>query len=788
MATGLNHSKPFGAQSPEQVAKDYGGNKQKIAQAMQLGVVDPTVGTLAGMFIDRMAAGAQQAQAPQGTVANQVFNQQTPPAQAPGGAGPGGLPPVPGVPPMGTGAPPPQMPMPPQSPQGMQPMGPGMADGGSTNDYRLPPKGGSTNDYRLPPMGPPPEEHHNQLLELAKQFLTQGAHRQVGSADIHAGYNPMTRRSDYGADIPLDEHTGFSVGASNNRGIVPNQFSVGLHHEFADGGMVAFDSGGLAGLPVPDDMFNSSVGDSDIQHYADGAEVQNHANDASFIRYILGKESGGHDYDSSGQLLRSPKGAMAAMQVMPATARNPGYGVMPARDDSPEELNRVGRELALKLRNHYGNDRDALMAYNWGPGHVDKWIAAGRPDNIVPRETRNYVGGRPALAAAPTDAPSAATAAPTGLAAAELPNQDVSAMQEQLAALTKQRMDDTAAAKRDRRQAGWAALGQRGLAMLMPQGASMAEGGSVPSYAMGDLVQAPPAAPPAPAFGAMPAVNDPMDAYKPEYLTAMQNNLAGLAPQSNKYADLMMADVEQRRNPETQKADRKEAANQALMNFGLALMASKNPNFLGSLGEAGMPAVAGLKADLKDLKKEAHDALVEGAQAEGMKNTSSRELANLTLQQAHNAADLSNSSLDRKSREHIEALQRSTQMDLERIRQRGENYREGLRDAAATGKNPYDIETKTLKDATGNESLMQIRTNKRTGEVHYYSPEVGQYLKPEFALALAKPGVREGLNAEAQRIGGVVHIGDDGQLYLQGGGSPTSNPVRSAWLNSLAKP
>ena len=106
-------SKPFGIQSPEQIAKDYGGNKQKIAQAMQLGVVDPTVGTLAGMFIDRMAAGAAQPQAPHGTVATQVFNSQVPPAQAPGGAGPGGLSPVPGA-----GVPPPEMAMPPQSPQG----------------------------------------------------------------------------------------------------------------------------------------------------------------------------------------------------------------------------------------------------------------------------------------------------------------------------------------------------------------------------------------------------------------------------------------------------------------------------------------------------------------------------------------------------------------------------------------------------------------------------------------------------------------------------------------------
>ena len=44
-------TKPYRIQSPEDIAKDYGGNKQKIAEAMQMGVVDPTAGVLAGMFL-----------------------------------------------------------------------------------------------------------------------------------------------------------------------------------------------------------------------------------------------------------------------------------------------------------------------------------------------------------------------------------------------------------------------------------------------------------------------------------------------------------------------------------------------------------------------------------------------------------------------------------------------------------------------------------------------------------------------------------------------------------------
>ena len=66
-------TKPYRLQSPENIAKDYGGNKQKIVEAMQLGIVDPTAGVLAGMFIDRMRSAQMQEMAPKPTVAQQVI-------------------------------------------------------------------------------------------------------------------------------------------------------------------------------------------------------------------------------------------------------------------------------------------------------------------------------------------------------------------------------------------------------------------------------------------------------------------------------------------------------------------------------------------------------------------------------------------------------------------------------------------------------------------------------------------------------------------------------------------
>jgi len=59
--------------SPEKVAAQYGGDKRKIAQAAQMGVINPTVAVMAGMFIDRMRGAAAKEQQPTATVAEEVL-------------------------------------------------------------------------------------------------------------------------------------------------------------------------------------------------------------------------------------------------------------------------------------------------------------------------------------------------------------------------------------------------------------------------------------------------------------------------------------------------------------------------------------------------------------------------------------------------------------------------------------------------------------------------------------------------------------------------------------------
>jgi len=107
-------------------------------------------------------------------------------------------------------------------------------------------------------------------------------------------------------------------------------------------------------------------------------------------------ESGGRERDGRGRLITSQKGAQGAMQVMPGTNRDPGFGITPARDNSDAERTRVGNEYLAKMMERYGNDpAKAWAAYNWGPGNLDGAIAkhgAGWLQH-APAETRAYVRG-----------------------------------------------------------------------------------------------------------------------------------------------------------------------------------------------------------------------------------------------------------------------------------------------------------------------------------------------------------------------------------------------------------
>ncbi len=107
-------------------------------------------------------------------------------------------------------------------------------------------------------------------------------------------------------------------------------------------------------------------------------------------------ESGGRRYGRDGRLLRSPVGAMGEMQVMPETARDPGFGIRPWDGRSPDDLARVGRDYRRTMERRYGGDLAKMWsAYNAGPGRVDNALeqhGAGWLSHM-PAETRSYVAG-----------------------------------------------------------------------------------------------------------------------------------------------------------------------------------------------------------------------------------------------------------------------------------------------------------------------------------------------------------------------------------------------------------
>lgn len=117
---------------------------------------------------------------------------------------------------------------------------------------------------------------------------------------------------------------------------------------------------------------------------------------------MLRQESGGQQFDRSGQPLTSPKGAIGIAQIMPGTAPEAaqlaGLEYDPERLRNDAEYNKaLGQAYYNKqLGDFGGNEQLAAAAYNAGPGRVRQALARAQQEggsylNYLPTETQKYV-------------------------------------------------------------------------------------------------------------------------------------------------------------------------------------------------------------------------------------------------------------------------------------------------------------------------------------------------------------------------------------------------------------
>lgn len=104
--------------------------------------------------------------------------------------------------------------------------------------------------------------------------------------------------------------------------------------------------------------------------------------------YAITKNETNAAPDSSG-ITNPDSGAMSSMQVVKGTRTDPGFGVKPS-NGTPQDTAREGADYYLAMQQKYKDPMTAAIAYNWGPGNTDKWLASGGDLSKLPDETLKY--------------------------------------------------------------------------------------------------------------------------------------------------------------------------------------------------------------------------------------------------------------------------------------------------------------------------------------------------------------------------------------------------------------
>ncbi|MCD0236491.1 lytic transglycosylase domain-containing protein [Enterobacter kobei] len=138
------------------------------------------------------------------------------------------------------------------------------------------------------------------------------------------------------------------------------------------------------------DDIKSFLGFGEPEQYGQSARMSGASgNMDDLLHGIMMTESGGNP------LAYNVSGATGAFQFMPGTARDLGLRVDSQVDERLDpSKSRAAASVYMRqlLKRYDGNVDNALRAYNWGMGNVDKWIANGSDISQLPKETREYTG------------------------------------------------------------------------------------------------------------------------------------------------------------------------------------------------------------------------------------------------------------------------------------------------------------------------------------------------------------------------------------------------------------
>ena len=159
-------------------------------------------------------------------------------------------------------------------------------------------------------------------------------------------------------------------------------------------------SGGLAGYKLGDrfhqhtdaiatsalEAYHKFKNDAEPIKQAIVAAAEKAGVDINLALAVAKQESGFHQYDDKGNVLKSKAGAEGVFQLMPSTAKD--LGVDPA--DTQANINGGIKDLSQLLAKYHGNVQETLAAYDWGQGNVDKAIRAGK-SFAGTAETRDYI-------------------------------------------------------------------------------------------------------------------------------------------------------------------------------------------------------------------------------------------------------------------------------------------------------------------------------------------------------------------------------------------------------------